>query len=111
MSRNEAEEAVLLFILSQVFLGILMEPMLAKFGLLIDRTSSIYLQVRLKNLTSVIFFLVFENILYKLCLIDVYEKVYKQRGTVCSHKDADDLLKDVRSELDQYMYVNKRFNV
>jgi len=81
------------------------------FGLLVDRTSSIYLQVRLKNLTSVIFFLVFENILYKLCLIGVYEKVYKQRGTVCSHKDADDLLKDVRSELDQYMYVNKRFNV
>ena len=76
-----------------------------KFGLILDRTSSIYLKVRLKNLISVIFLLWSLKICHINCLIGVYEKVYKERGTVCSHKDADDLLKDVRSELDQYMYV------
>jgi hypothetical protein len=49
MSSKEAEKAVLLFILSQVFLGYINGTQLAKFGLLIDRTSSIYLKVRLKN--------------------------------------------------------------
>jgi hypothetical protein len=59
-------------------------------------------------LRSPFLFLVFENILHKLYLIGVYEKVYNERGTVCSYKDADDLLKYVRSELyiDNVLSIN-----
>ena len=36
------------------------------------------------------------NTLYKLCLIGK-EKIEKERDTVCSHRDANDLLKIVHS--------------
>ena len=62
---------------------------LAKCGLLIDRASPIYLNTRLKALPSVI--IVFDMLLYKLCPIGVKENISKERGTYCSHEDADDV--------------------
>jgi hypothetical protein len=50
MSRNETEEAVFV-----VFFGYINGIQLAKFGLLIDKTSSIYTKVRLRALGSVFF--------------------------------------------------------
>ena len=41
--------------------------------------------------------------LNKLSLIRVYEKIDKERDTVGSHMDADDLLKKVSSELNKYV--------
>jgi len=37
---------------------------------------------------------VFDKFLYKLCLIGV-TKIDKESGTVCSHEDVDDLMKNV----------------
>ena len=59
MSRNETEEY-----------GI----QLAKFGLLMDRTSSIYLNVSLLVSSSAMLVVV----LYKLCLMRVKEKIDKE---------------------------------
>jgi hypothetical protein len=71
-------------LLSQVFSARCINGIqLAKIELLIDRTSSIYLKVRLKALTSV---------------ITLY---LKEKGAVCSHRYIDDLLKHVVSELDK----------
>jgi len=54
MSRNEAEEAVTVISLTSSSLVYINGIQLAKFGLLIDRTSSIYLNVTLNTLASVI---------------------------------------------------------
>jgi hypothetical protein len=41
--------------------------------------------------------------LYNLSLIGIQVKIGKKRGTVFSHSDVDDLLKNVPSELDKYV--------
>ena len=38
------------------------------------------------------------------CLIGVKEKIDRERNIVCSHGDAYDLLKNVASELDKYVF-------
>jgi hypothetical protein len=40
-------------------------------------------------------YFVLDKFLYKLCLTGVKEKICKERGTICSHMDADDWLKNV----------------
>ena len=82
VSRHEAEEAVS-FIPSS--LGYIYRIQLEKLGLLIDRTSSIYLKV----------FFVFNRFLHKRCLIGVEENVDKESGTTGFRGDADDLLINV----------------
>ena len=46
---------------------------------------------------------VFDMFLNKLSLIRVYEKIGKERDTIGSHMDADDLLTKVSSELNKYV--------
>jgi hypothetical protein len=47
--------------------------------------------------------------LYKICIIGVREKIGTEKGTekgtVCSHGDADDLLKNVPCEPNRYIYM------
>ena len=73
---------------------------IVKFGLLIDRTSSIYLKVRLKALTSVIF-LFWLSFGINSASSEYRKRSAKKRGTVGSHGDVNDLLKN--SELDEYV--------
>ena len=44
-----------------------------------------------------------DKFLYNLSLIGIQVKIGKKRGTVFSHSDVDDLLKNVPSELDKYV--------
>ena len=53
--------------------------------------------MRLKALGSVFYF-VFDHFLYELSI-----KIDKERGTVCSDWDADDLVKNVLPDLDRYV--------
>ena len=55
MSKNEAEEAVSVVSLISNSEGYINEIQLEKSGLLIDRTSSIYLYVKLNDRASLIF--------------------------------------------------------
>ena len=55
MSKNEAEEAVSVVSLISNSEGYINEIQLEKSGLLIDKTSSIYLYVKLNDLASLIF--------------------------------------------------------
>ena len=58
-----------------------------------------------KVLASVFFFfiIIFDAFLNKLCLIGVKKNIVKERGKVCSHRNADDLSRKVPSELDKYV--------
>ena len=71
-------ELFLLFVLSQVLLGYINGIQLAKFGLLIERTSPIYMKVRLKALSSVIC-LIFDKFLLKLGIIGVWKYIGKEK--------------------------------
>jgi hypothetical protein len=43
--------------------------------------------------------------LYKLCHIKVKAKIDKEKAAVCSQRDADDLLKNVLSAIDKYIFI------
>jgi hypothetical protein len=75
---------------SQVVWGYINGIQLAMLVLFIDRTSLIDIEVRLKALAYV-----FIKYFYKLSLIGVKEKFSKERGTVCSHRNVNNLLKNV----------------
>ena len=60
--------------------------------------------MRLKVLASVLFS-VFDQFLYKLNLIEVYEKIDKERGTLCSNRDADDWLNNIPAELGNMLSI------
>jgi len=55
----------------------------------------------MQNKTSIILFL------HYFYLIEVEERLEKERGTVCSHGDAGDFLKEELSEPDKYVIQNK----
>jgi hypothetical protein len=74
MPRNETETVVSLILKS---LGYNNGIQLVTFGLLIERTSSIYLKVRLRTLASVNLFFY-----YKLYIIGVNEKINKERSSL-----------------------------
>lgn len=44
-------------------------------------------------------YFVFNKFLHKLCFIEVEENIDKDRGTICSHRFPNDLLKHVSFEL------------
>ena len=48
-----------------------------------------------------------DKFLYNLSLTGIQVKIGKKRGTVFSHNDVDDLLKNVPSELDRYVIEKK----
>ena len=58
----------------------------------------------MQNKTSIILSCL---VLHDFCLIEVEERIEKERGTVCSHGDAGDFLKDEPSEPDKYVIQNK----
>ena len=62
------------------------------------------MKVSLKALFSIVVFILLflDKYLHKLMPIGVYEQIGKERDTICSHSDADDLLKNELSELDTY---------
>jgi hypothetical protein len=102
VSRHEAGEAVPVVSFIPSSLGYIYRiQLIEKFGLLIDRTSSIYLKVSF----------VFNRFLYKHCLIGVEENVDKESGTTGSRGDADDLLINVPSELDKHTVMKIVFDM
>ena len=58
-------------------------------------------EIEIKGFSFCILF-VFDKLLYKF--IVVCRKIYKEKGTTCSYMDADDLLKNMPSELDKYVF-------
>lgn len=70
MSGNEAKDNVFVVFFIASYLGHINGIQLAKYGSLTDRTSKIYMKVRLKALVSV--FAVFDKLLLKLSLIGVF---------------------------------------
>ena len=67
MGKNEAEEAVSVVSFISSSLGVFNWMQLTEFGLLNDRTSSVYLEARLKSLASAMF--LSDKLLYKFYLM------------------------------------------
>jgi hypothetical protein len=90
-----------------IFRGILIESKLANFRMLINRTLSVQLKMRLKAFASVILFFFFYLWLVILSARPrrrkLKDKIGKLRSTDCTQRDADELLKTVPSELDKYV--------
>ena len=78
-----------LFLLSQVYLGYINGIQLAKYELLPEHHQ--YTWMWLKALVFLYFF-VLDKFLYKFFIIGVEKNIYKERGTCCSHRGADDLV-------------------
>jgi hypothetical protein len=81
MSRNDTQETVSVVSFTSSCLGYINGIKLSKFGLLINRTSSIYPNESEIKGFSFCHCFVFDKFLYKLNLIVVYEKISKKRGT------------------------------
>ena len=98
-----------MIILSQVLWGYINGIQLANFGLLIHLIEHHqYKNACVSEIKGLSFFL------YKICIIGVREKIGTEKGTekgtVCSHGDADDLLKNVPCEPNRYIMLSLRIS-